>query len=220
MKAKAFIMSLFAVLTMLLSAPAAHAADSRRIEAKPPTGSSSGAAYLNQGWHYTTGLDWDDEDGSGTCCSTGRQVYFRVWAYRSSSTFKNIAYAETYQNNTSTCVRARGRIKNYENGTVIGYLDYNHSNDNSGWYRGDIGASSSGGYTNFVTAYVQTESQRQAWETCGWSGPHVHAYHANGSSSWTRNTTNYDTSVPGDSGAGLYNDPISAPWERKISWSY
>lgn len=42
---------------------------------KPPVGSADGDAHMNQGYHSPeNGIDWDDEDGSGTCCGVGRNV--------------------------------------------------------------------------------------------------------------------------------------------------
>lgn len=189
----------------------------RILKIQPPVGSSTGAAHMNQGWHDPRmGIDWDDEDGSGTCCNTGRNTYLRLWGYKNGS--GQIAMFDNYQSNTSNCVRSVVRLERAEDAAPIGWIGNRHANVKNAtpnfWIYGD----DNGEYLNTIVALIQ--SQQENWETCGWTGAHVHHEHYDSSNA----SEDYKIGSPPSAypypsaGSYTYDDPVSAPYIKQITW--
>jgi hypothetical protein len=199
----------------------AHAAHVRWLLVHPPVGSLDGDAHMNQGWHSpSNGIDWDDEDGSGTCCGVGRKVYFNVWVYRDSATTQTVLFVQYYQSDIpNECRRFRARLKEYTDQTrIIGYLNYRHAvEDGSGDH--SVGANSAGVASRNGIGDMETE--QLSWETCSWTGAHVHAEQTNGPwGTWTRNVGSPPGAIPTGSASYTYPNPgyETSVWERRLDW--
>jgi hypothetical protein len=211
---RSWIVALGFGLILALQPFRASAADSRRIDVKPPVGSAGGKANMTQGWHTPeNGVDWGVK--SPTCCNMGNNYMFLVYAYRSVATRINIAYVDFYQSNVSNCVRGVARISKIESdSTILGYLFYRHAYTTK-LTNMTINATSGGDVNELNPG--QVEAKQESWETCGWTGPHVH----HGSSSFTLNTGSPPGHIPNSPASFTYGDPTlkSSVTERYRSWS-
>lgn len=215
--------SLMVLVLVLLPSQPAQATHLRWMLVKPPVGSYDGDSNLNQGWHSpSNGIDWDDE-GDGTCCSVGNNVYFNSWLYRDSATTQYTLWIDIYQSNLPDCTRFRSRLKEYQDQSrIIGYLNYRHAKD-------DVGASNHGCQGNSAGIacrdHIGTmqETRPDPWDTCGWSGPHVHAEQTSATyGTWTRNVGNPPSAIPnaGSYNGWTYHNPgyETAVTERRLDW--
>lgn len=208
------------VLAGLLPEPA-HATHLRWMLVKPPVGTSD--AHMNQGWHSpSNGIDWDDEDGSGTCCGVGRDIYLNAWLYRDSATTSYIAWVDYYQSNLPNCTRFRARLKEYTDLTrITGYLNYRHAYEGSVSNHGMQG-NSAGLQEREIIGIMQLGSDRDPdWDTCGWSNVHVHAEQTSGTwGTWTRNVGSAPGAIPTGTAQWTYHNisQENAVTERRLDW--
>ena len=208
-----FVIGLIVALLGLQPLPS-FASDTRTINVKPPVGSAGGKANMTQGWHTPeNGVDWGVK--SPTCCNMGNNYMFLAYAYRSSSTAIYIANVDFYQSNVSNCVRGAARFSKIENdSTILGYLYYRHAYTlkltNFGIY------ASSAGIVNELNP-GQVEAQQESWETCGWTGPHVH----HGSSGFTLRVGSAPGAIPNSPASYTYGDPTrsTSVTERYLKWT-
>ena len=211
--------SFLALLFILLLPQPARATHARWMLVKPPVGTTD--AHINQGWHSPgDGIDWDDEDGSGTCC-TGLDVYMNSWMYRDSGTSQATLYVQYLQSNTADCVRFRARLKEYTDQTrVIGYLHYRHTYDIGAASHG-CAANSAGQLCRKKIGKMQPNNGQENWEDCTSSGAHTHAEHAATSwGTWTRNVGSPPGAIPTGAANWTYHNisTSSAVTERRLDW--
>lgn len=180
--------------------------------ARPPLGASSGGtAGMNCGWHTScispypdgAGVDWDDEDGDGRTCCTGREVHFDVVAYRTMSGIIWVAEAELFYFDSASCHEVHARIDRYEGGTRVGAMGsviYAHTT-RDGPVSVDIDADQ-GGKPTGDRAGIMVSSEKSG---CNWTRVHVHEGHSNNLGSWTRNVGAPPDAIRGADDCGSSN---------------
>lgn len=197
------------------------------IDMYPPVGSDTGAAEVNCGWHSGcsspypdgTGVDWDDEDGSGTCCSTGRLTVWRSWTWITNISFKAyIANVRIHRITSASCFRTemyvqKGGDAAHRAGAIRqDHADYS-STDGYFW----LHAASIGFYTGVLAGTIVLQEKTG----CPWTAPHVHEGHIDNENTWTRHVGlppgmirgADDCSPPGGGPCGtyIYDDPALEP---------
>lgn len=188
-------------------------------------GSYDGDAHMNQGYHDPeVGVDWDDEDGDGTCCGVGRNVYFNAWLYRDAATTQTTLWITYYQSNTSNCTRFRARLYEYTDlSRIIGHMNYRHAYVDNPQPAHGCSANSGGIACRNTVGQIQTTTQRnQSGDTCGWTGPHLHSGHATSVwGDWSSNVGSPPGGIPANGGGPwTYHNPgyEGAVTERSVQW--
>lgn len=188
--------------------------------------SFDGDAHLNQGYHDPeNGVDWDDEDGDGTCCGVGRNVYFNAWLYRDSGTTQTILWVGYYQSNVpapNKCTRMRAVLKEYtDQSRILGYLNYRHANWDGSPAHACSGNSAGIACRNEIGQLQSTAERNASGDTCGWSGTHVHSGHTAATYGvWSKNVGSAPSGIPNGAGVWTYHNPGSAGavTERRVDW--
>jgi hypothetical protein len=211
-----------------------------RIFMLPPVGSQTGSARLNCGWHGTCrdvnsggptpghGLDWDDEDGDGTCCSTGRNTYFRARVIQEGKSSPSAPGWVQFRSwlPSEICHGVDAEIREFAAGQPLrGVYEYVHSNNPSTttyllWGDGN------GEYMQPRASSMVTNERTY----CPWDGVHLHASHRDGVSQWEARITvgrQDQNSIPAvyDPSclnkpycAATYTNPSNGPVERSLEW--
>lgn len=227
------LVAAIALAALLIPQGALAITDQYFVRLKPPVGSDTGAAWDNCGWHTTcaspyadgTGIDWDDEDGDGTCCSTGRNVYFRAWTYRShpaTGTGKT-ARARIFNYAGASCYEIRAEIRNWVDDKVLATVVYQHASRSAATSSTDLIGNVDGVYTKVSAGAIVTNEKCSAW-----SGPHTHEKHINGTTSMVKNVGAPPGAIRGADDCStkpckwLYQDPgsESAVTSRYVTWSF
>lgn len=212
------------LLASLLPEPA-QASHSRWALMKPTVGSYDGDARLNQGYHVPeSGVDWDDEDGDGTCCGVGRNIFFNAWVYRDSAAVQSVLWVTYYQSDTTNCTRFRAKLyEDTDRSRVLGYMNYRHANVDDPQAGNACSGSSDGIACRNTVGLMQSQAERTAsGDSCGWTGVHVHSGHTASTSwgTWTLNVGSAPSGIPNGSGVWTYHNPgyESAVTERRVDW--
>lgn len=220
------VLMVFAVVAVQHPRPASATTGIFTIDMYPPVGSDTGAAYVNCGWHsgcYSpwsdgTGVDWDDEDGSGgTCCTTGLKTVWRSWTWITNTTFLSyVADVRIHNITSSSCYRTelyirKGGVEANRAGTI--FQDHaKYGSDGYFW----LHASSNGFYTGVLAGVMAADDQDKPG--CNTSGAHVHEGHISVQNTWTKHVgappgmiRGADDCTPYPCGKFLYEDPALEP---------
>lgn len=204
------------------------------VKMHAPVGSQGGSAWMNCGWHTTCeephteggpGVDWWPETAGGTCCGTGRNVYFRSWNYMPAT--DKIGTIKIYNYETATCYETRVDIRDQGGaGSIAGKVIYQHASRSSDPVWVSLYASPAGTYSgNQLAARMVTK------EKCGlqyWTGVNVHEKHENGFAAFSKNVGSPPGAIQnqGDCPVAerpckyLYSAPASSGsvWSRSVSF--
>lgn len=224
------ILAACAALILLLPGSARATTVVVTVQIHPAVGSNSGQARLNCGWHVTcappwgdgNGLDWDDDHG--TCCGTGRTVYFRSWNFFDQPFAFQFGDVHIVRDPNQFCFEVRAHIRRVEDLDTEGTFIFQHADRVASTYTVPLSGSLSGTYSGAVTAGTMVSSEKCS----AWDAPHLHTKHATGLTSFGKNIGPGPAAVP-RAGDCLSNPPckytygqpgaISSVWERQIIWS-